>query len=58
MDEGNGTREPRIYVRFGPLPTQEIPIEWAERMLTQWCERQRSAFGKALAEVATTERHR
>jgi hypothetical protein len=43
----------KVYVRFGPLDTQEIPIEWAEKMLTAWREKNASQFGKALAEAAT-----
>lgn len=56
MDEGNGAREPRIYVRFGPLPTDEMPIEWAEKMLTNWRDKNRAQFGKALVEVIAGSR--
>lgn len=52
MDEGNGTREPKVYVRFGPLPTQEIPIEWAEAMLFNWYKTHQPQFSKALADAA------
>ena len=43
----------KVYVRFGSLPTQEMPREWAEKMLTLWRERQPAHFGKLLAEVVT-----
>jgi hypothetical protein len=42
-----------VYVRFGPRPTQVIPIDWAETMLTEWARAHASQFGKALAEAAT-----
>lgn len=57
MDEGAQTYEQRtIYVRFGPGPSQEIPLEWAEKMLAEWRNRQLSGakplpFGDALAAV-------
>jgi hypothetical protein len=63
MDAGNGTDNSqngdgngKVYVRFGPLPTQEMPREWAEKMLTAWRERNASQFGKFLAEAATAGR--
>jgi hypothetical protein len=49
MDENNG----KAYVRFGPRETQEMPAEWAERMLTLWRERNPAQFGKLLAEIVT-----
>lgn len=52
----NGTGNGKVYVRFGALPTQEMPRDWAERMLTLWRERQPSQFGKMLAEVITEDR--
>jgi hypothetical protein len=42
-----------VYVKFGPGPTQEVPLEWAESMLTLWRERQPKQFGDMLAEVVT-----
>lgn len=51
-DHHNG----RIYVKFGPHPTDEMPIEWAEKMFTIWKERQPNQFGKLLAEVITSPR--
>lgn len=52
--ENNGvTGKPeRVYVSFGPLPNQEMPLEWAEKMLTAWREKNANQFGKALAEAA------
>jgi hypothetical protein len=52
MDE-NGTGNGKVYVKFGPLDTQEMPREWAEAMLTRWREAHPAQFGKALAEVVT-----
>jgi len=51
-NNGNG----KVYVRFGKLPTQEMPREWAEEILTRWRERQPAQFGKYLAEVVTESR--
>jgi hypothetical protein len=45
-----------VYVRFGPRPTQEMPLDWAEKMLTAWRERDPKRFGSALAEVVTGDR--
>jgi hypothetical protein len=49
----NGDGNGKIYVKFGPGPTQEMPIEWAEKMLTDWRQRDAARFGKALAAVVT-----
>jgi hypothetical protein len=46
----------QVYVRFGPRPTQEMPKEWAEKMLSTWREKDPARFGKALAEVVTADR--
>lgn len=43
----------KVYVKFGPRPTEEMPREWAEKMLALWKEKQPSQFGKYLAEVIT-----
>jgi hypothetical protein len=45
-----------VYVRFGPRPTQEMPLDWAVRMLSAWKEKDPNRFGKALAEAATADR--
>lgn len=42
----------KIYVRFGPMPTQEMPIEWAETMLAEWRDAHPAQFGKALSAAA------
>lgn len=48
-----GDPEPdRLYVRFGPRPTQIMPLDWAEAMLSTWRDRDPARFGKALAEAA------
>jgi hypothetical protein len=55
MDEGAAQREQqgdgRFYVRFGSRPTEEIPREWAEKMLTSLKEHQPAQFGKLLSEA-------
>jgi hypothetical protein len=48
----NGDGNGKIYVKFGPGPTQEMPLEWAEKMLTDWRESNRLQFGRALALAA------
>jgi hypothetical protein len=56
MDEGtsqNGTGNGKVYVKFGPLDTQEMPREWAEKMLTALKDKHPAQFGKLLAEAAT-----
>lgn len=47
------TENGKVYVKFGPNSTQEMPREWAEKMLALWCERHPAQFGKLLSEVAT-----
>ena len=53
MSEENGAGNGKVYVRFGPLDTQEMRIEWAEKMLTALKEKHPAQFGKLLAEAAT-----
>jgi hypothetical protein len=45
---------PSARVKFGSLSHQEMPIEWAQEMLTKWRERHPAQFGKMLAEVVTS----
>jgi hypothetical protein len=47
----NGHGNGKIYVKFGPGDTDEMPREWAEEMLAGWREAHPAQFGKALAEV-------
>ncbi len=49
---GNG----KVYVKFGPLPNHEMPVEWAEDMLTLWRDSNPAQFGKMLARVVTAGR--
>ena len=49
----NGDGNGKVYVKFGPGPTQEMPIEWAERLLSDWRRTDPARFGKALAAVVT-----
>lgn len=51
-----GGQNNKRYVRFGPHPTDEMPLDWAEKMLANWKERQPNQFGKMLAEVITGPR--
>jgi hypothetical protein len=46
----------KVYVKFGPGVTQEMPLDWAVKMLSNWRERQPAQFGKMLAEVVTGQR--
>ena len=55
MDGETGGQEPP-RVRFGPRPNQTMPLEWAEIMLTQLCERDRKRFGDLLASAAVEGR--
>lgn len=48
----NGHQNGRVYVKFGPGDTQEMPIEWAEIMLTEWRLKNAKQFGNALAAAA------
>lgn len=43
----------KVYVKFGPGETDEMPKEWAEAMLTAWRESDPKRFGAALAAVVT-----
>lgn len=52
----NNMKNAKVYVKFGNLDTQEMPIEWAEKMLTTWRESHPAQFGKALAAVVTEGR--
>jgi hypothetical protein len=56
MGEENGSGDGKVYVRFGTLPTQEMPREWAERMLIALKDKHPAQFGKLLAEAATAGR--
>jgi hypothetical protein len=51
MDESAADINP-VYVRFGPRPTQVMPLDWAEQILTEWARSHPPQFGKALAEAA------
>lgn len=50
----NAASNGKVYVKFGPRETQEMPLEWAERMLAAWREMHPAQFGRALAEVVTS----
>jgi hypothetical protein len=48
--------EPRtVYVKFGPKNHQEISVELASMMLTDWREHEAGHFGKYLARAMTGE---
>ena len=44
--------ESTVFVKFGPRETQEIPLEWAEKILTEWAKTAPAAFGKYLQKAA------
>jgi len=50
-DSANGSNG-KVYVKFGPRPNQEMPVEWAEYVLARLAETHASMFGKLLAEAA------
>lgn len=50
MDE-NGSGNGKVYVPFGPGPTEEMPIQWAAEMLTMLKSDHPAQFGKMLARV-------
>jgi hypothetical protein len=53
IDYPSGAAPPEVRIRFGDLPNQTMPREWAESMLRGWRERDPEGFGYALAETAT-----
>jgi hypothetical protein len=52
----NSAPNGKVYVKFGPGPTDEMPIDWAVKVLTNWRVAHPAQFGKALAEVVTGQR--
>ncbi len=53
--DGNVTQEP-VRVSFGPHPSDTLPVEWAQRMLTEWAASQPAVFGRYLARAALNGR--
>ena len=49
----NGHPNGKIYVRFGPGESDEMPIQWAEKMLTEWREKSPAQWGKMLSAIVT-----
>jgi hypothetical protein len=52
----NGSGNGKVYVKFGPGTTQEMPLEWASRMLSAWKENKPAEFGKYLAQAGLNAR--
>lgn len=52
---GNGHRNGRIYVSFGPRPEQEMPIEWAAALLTELRLKNPRQWGQVFAQVMTAD---
>lgn len=50
--EGNPAGTPPVRVRFGTGPDDSIPLSWAESMLTELQQNNRSVFGKLISKVA------
>ena len=48
-----GDEQRTVYVKFGPKSHQEISLELASLMLTDWRERAPAAFGNYLARAMT-----
>lgn len=49
---GNGAATGQVYVKFGPKETQEIPLEWAELMLSELFRSNAPTFGRLLQAAA------
>ena len=49
-DQAAPAPEPRV--KFGPRPTQHMPREWAEHMLTELARTKGPLFRKLLGEAA------
>ena len=45
-----------IRVAFGPGHSQTMPIDWAEKMLSEWREKKPAEFGKFLSDAAMNAR--
>ena len=41
----------QVRVKFGPLDDQDMPLSWAEKMLTRMRETNPNGFGKLLAAI-------
>jgi hypothetical protein len=54
--EQENTARERIYVKFGSHETDEMPIEWASKILINWRKKQPAQFAKYLTEVVTEGR--
>jgi hypothetical protein len=46
---------PKRRVKFGNRPTQTLPFEWAEAILTKWAEAEPHNFGRYLQYAALGE---
>jgi len=51
-DDENPVPEQPIRVSFGSLPHQDIPVEWAAQILTEFASKRPRDFGKMLANAA------
>jgi len=51
----NGTRNSAIYVRFGTHPSDEMPLGWAEKMLTELKQTNGTLFGRLLTQAIGIE---
>lgn len=41
-----------VYVKFGPRPTQVIPVSWAEQIIQNYMIRYPAAFAKIMGQVS------
>ncbi len=55
VNGGNSSRDELTYVPFGARPTEQVPLEWAVRILTRLKERNPRLFGELLQEAAGVE---
>ena len=56
MDGENSASNGRIYVKFGHRDNEEIPLEWAEKMLMQLKQERPADFGKLLTAAIGADR--
>jgi len=51
----NGTKNGAVYVRFGTHESDEMPLGWAENMLTELKKTNGALFGRLLTQAIGIE---
>ena len=54
-DTDQATPAPEARVKFGPRPSQHMPAEWAEHMLTELAATKPAVFGTLLKAAALSK---